>query len=797
MAYDLFAHKSRTILSLVNISIGVFCVGTIFGMIDLLLSKMDNAHQLSQPSHINMILRQDVDLSILTDIKKINGVAEVDSMTQLTVQYKRAEENNWHLATLIIRPDYTAQKFDKTSLTVGHWPTNQKLAIENLSQVFSGIQQGEQLEFQTKNGAEMLSIDGIVRHPFIKPPKFGGQVHFFANQEDAAKFGVINNSFRQLMVQISSPYTEDQVLSVAKQIRTLLAERHILVNVTFLQDPIQHWGRPFLLGINAVLQIMAFVSLVLACVLVFNTVSEHLIQQTHQIGILKALGAQTNTIAYLYLIEILLIALGAILLAIPAGITTSYFSACQLLSLFNIDCGEFEISGQAVWVMVLSGLLVPILAALVPILSAAGMNVRSAIASYGLGLNYTASRFDIWLERNASRFLPSLYAAALGNLFKRKARLILTQSVLIIAGSVFLILMSLIASLNLTLDNENARSQFNVKVGFTTDQSIQKLSQLAKTIPATEKIEFWQRLPLEMQKNAKTIRQKGSLGAQLLALSAKSSLYQPYIDSGRWLQESDAGQNVLLVSADTAAQNNLNVGDQLEISIGTQQQNWQIIGIYRWLVGNQFAVEPVYIPLETLQNIQHNSDYASFALFKANVDNTEQELAYFESLKQVFQNNGIQLDIYVTQAKNQQRQFFLNQFKSVLNTLFGLASMIAAVGCIGLGGALASSVLQRTREIGILRAIGAPSKIVFSLFCLEGFFHALLAWLISLPIAYLIAEPMAHALGKIILGMQLDFAFAGRAVFYWLLIVLLMAAIAAYSPAKKAVQLSVRQALQQ
>ena len=93
------------------------------------------------------------------------------------------------------------------------------------------------------------------------------------------------------------------------------------------------------------------------------------------------------------------------------------------------------------------------------------MPVREAISSYGSGIDFGTDWFDVWVEKLASGILPTLYAAALGNLFRRKGRLILTQSVLIIAGVMFLVLMSLIASINLTLDNEMARSHYAVRFG--------------------------------------------------------------------------------------------------------------------------------------------------------------------------------------------------------------------------------------------------------------------------------------------------------------------------------------------
>ncbi|MEQ1531160.1 MAG: ABC transporter permease, partial [Methylococcales bacterium] len=350
---DLWLTKSRSFLAILSIAVGVFCVGALYGMIDLQLSKMDAAHRQSLPSHINLILRSDADLSVLTQIKALPGVADVDLMTPLSVRFKQTGDSDWRLGTLIIRPDFNTQKFDRTTLQAGSWPTNGQIAMENLSAEFTRLKIGDAISLETSHGNQTKAITGIVRHPFVKPPKFGGQVHFFADQTTAGLFAIPSNTFRQVLVQITPPYSSERTRQIAANIRNVLAERQVPVNVTLLQDPDKHWGRPFLAGVNRVLQIMALASLALASVLILNTISAHMTQQTEQIGVMKALGAKTWTIAQLYLIETLLMAVLAIMLAIPPSLFGAYFSSCRLLALFNIDCGGFAVSPRSIGFMIL------------------------------------------------------------------------------------------------------------------------------------------------------------------------------------------------------------------------------------------------------------------------------------------------------------------------------------------------------------------------------------------------------------------------------------------------------------
>lgn len=792
---DLRLAKTRSLLAILSICAGVFCVGTLFGMIDLQLSKMDAAHKNSQPSHINLILRGFADNGLLAQIKAVPGVADVDILTPISIRFRRIGATEWNLGTLIIRAGPSLQKFDKTSLISEHWPAAGKIAIENLSASSARISPGDSIEFETAAGLQTLEIDSMVRHPFVKPPAFGGQIHFFADLSSAGLFAVPEASFRQLLVRVTQPYQELKAGAVAKEIRSLLLKHGHAVNVTLLQDPEKHWGRPFLAGINRVLHMMSLVALGLASVIILNTLAARITQQITQIGVLKSLGAGIGIILQMYFAETILLALLAIGLALPLSLASSYFSSCHLLGLFNIDCGDFSYSIRAIQLMCIGGLLAPILAALGPVLRGASVNVRVALSSYGLGGDFGYSRFDLWIEQLGLRFLPTLYAAAFGNLFRRKGSFCLTQSVLIIAGVMFLVLMSLIASLDLTLNNEMARSRYAVRLGFPIDQPETQVLEIATSLPETKYAEVWQRLPLEISRNGGVIRQKGSLGGQLLALPAASTMYQPLLESGRWLQAADAGRRVLVLSAETAELNGIQAGEWVKLKIGADQQSWQVIGLYRWLVGNKFAIEPAYAPLETVRALTRQPDSVSFVLLNARIDTLTEEFDYVRSLKQGFQNQGIPLDVFTTESRLEQRQFARNQFKPMIATLSGLACMIAVVGGIGLSGALAISVLQRTREIGMLRAIGASATTIFRLFCLEGLLHGFIAWLLSVPLAYLAAEPVSKELGETMLSIKLDFCFDRRAVFYWLLLVLVLAWVAAYWPARKAAKISVRECL--
>ena len=134
-------------------------------------------------------------------------------------------------------------------------------------------------------------------------------------------------------------------------------------------------------------------------------------------------------------------------------------------------------------------------------------------------------------------------------------------------------------------------------------------------------------------------------------------------------------------------------------------------------------------------------------------------------------------------------------FSMVIYMLLALSWIVALVGGVGLMGALSISVIERTKEIGVMRAIGAQSHIIMGMFILEGLFQGILSWLIAVPIAYLITPMLSKAMGLAMFQSALDYRFNFQAVFIWLGALLVISTFSAILPARNATRINVRQCL--
>ena len=121
--------------------------------------------------------------------------------------------------------------------------------------------------------------------------------------------------------------------------------------------------------------------------------------------------------------------------------------------------------------------------------------------------------------------------------------------------------------------------------------------------------------------------------------------------------------------------------------------------------------------------------------------------------------------------------------------------IVAIVGAVGLMGALSISVVERTKEIGVLRAIGARSRTIMAMFMLEGVLIGVFSWGVAVIISLIASPPMAVALGQTIFKLPLDYSYNWQAVVIWLVAILILSILASIIPARHATRISVRDSL--
>ena len=788
---DLWDNKIRTLLAILSIAVGVFAIGAIFGMVDQLITGMDSAHQATYPSHIQMFLRDRIDRDTAIRLKKIPGVEDVEVMNEVSVRYKIQADDEWQRGRLVMRDDYDDQTYDTLQLKEGRWPAKNNIGIERLSSQHFGIELGETVVFELDKTDRALPIASKVRHPFVPPPQFGGDAYFFVDAQGLERFNIPDGEFGQLKVRVS-PYSLAFARDVASEIKNRLAKEKIGVAITFFQDPEEHWGRMFVEGLNLVLQILAVLSVFTSVILVLNTLTALITQQTDQIGIIKAIGGSAGTILKIYLVGVLILGVLSLVISLPLGAFLAFVLSRWFLNLFNIDYEIFQVSQQAILYQILAAIVAPLIAALWPVLNGAALTVREAIASYGLGSGkFGANRFDRLVERLGRKLLSGPYAVALGNMFRRKGRLILTQLVLITAGTMFLLVMSLSASITFTLDNEFNRRKFDMFIVFDDLHRIDRTVMMAEMVDGVEQAEMWFTQSASVLKEGQRTREAG-LGAELNGVPIESDFYRPLLVAGRWLESGD--DRVIVMNQETAEDNDINLGEVVTLDLGELgDDEWRVVGFYRVIFGGGFNTDAIYAPAEAVFDATKKYNEAGLLRVRTRRHDANTTEAVRTQLVNLYTERN--MDVLFNLTANEERVNADNQFSITTTMLLALAVIVALVGGIGLMGSLSISVVERTREIGVMRAIGAQSLTIMGMFVMEGVLQGLFSWIVAVPLSYALAGYLAQLLGQAMFDANLDYQYNSAAVILWLVVILIISTAASILPARSATTISVADSL--
>jgi putative ABC transport system permease protein len=261
---------------------------------------------------------------------------------------------------------------------------------------------------------------------------------------------------------------------------------------------------------------------------------------------------------------------------------------------------------------------------------------------------------------------------------------------------------------------------------------------------------------------------------------------------GRWLEPGD--ENVIVLNQKLAEDVGVGVGDWVTIDQGLKgKTDWQVIG----LLFDPAITNSAHVPRETLLRETDEVGRASTLWIETERSDPEGEKAVAKQLRDFFESRQIKVNaqsIFFADTASEIIDGILFRFSIIISLLAAMAVIIAIVGSIGLSGVLSLSVLERTREIGVMRAIGASSGKILRLFIGEGLILGLLSWLIAVPLSIPAGYVMAKAMGAA-LQTEIVYTYTPTGALLWLGIIVFLSILASWFPARSATRVSVRESL--
>lgn len=786
---DVTARKGRTAQVVLSIGVGIFAIGMTMGLLDIMQDRMGKTWRSSNPAHISIgggfsetAVGSGVTDDTIRAIGKLPGIEEAEGkIFYNSPRWKMHLEDAWEAVRLVARDDYDNQTYDKLTLESGSWPTSRGVVVERGTAGKFNIPLGSTIYLEVNERPMAFIVVGQLYDVWAEPIVFGADATFYMKRRDVEKIGG-PSGFNQIVAALPV-YDEDTAKEIAVDITDRLDDLDIGHGTPETFDPEEHFFQDTINGIFLLLVVMSFLTLGLSLFLVVNTITAIVTEQVPQIGVMKAVGASSREIFRIYLSNVMVYVVIALSIAIPLGVLGAFQMSAVMLGLFNMEAVDFKFPLMAVLVQLFLGLLSPLIAALWPVTAAARTTVRDAISGYGLAVGVGP------IEKMLSKLrrLPPLVALTISNTFRNKGRLTMTLVALVFSGAIFMMVMTVQSSMTGFFDDFLDTYRFDILIGFKQPQRVNNMETLVGSLPEVtyaEMLEFGGGAAVRRTDDREKIDEES---ITLIGVSREGHAYGEVLTAGRYLLPED--DKAVVLNEHLAAELGVSVGDAVVIEQNGKDKEWVIVGLLFDVNADQSAS---VVWLDVLLREQSTVGRGS-TLFVGTDSQDEAQLVQFSrDLRDWLELQGKDVSTSLTSAK------FLEQNSGGLSIitylLLVISVLIAIVGSIGLSGALGISALERQREVGVMRAIGASGRAVSGIFVGEGVTIGFLSWLIALPLSI----PLGILFSKLIadaIDFQFGYKYSAVGAVIWLGIVLILSVISSGMPAWKASRVSVREVL--
>jgi putative ABC transport system permease protein len=421
----------------------------------------------------------------------------------------------------------------------------------------------------------------------------------------------------------------------------------------------------------------------------------------------------------------------------------------------------------------ISALLAPLLASLFPILSGSRITIREAISNYKPDSTSGVSRFGD---------LPQIANLSIRNTFRRRGRLLLTFAALLLAGAMFIAIIGIRQSMRAAVRELQGDMNYDIGVDFTRSYSVNRIRDKVMQVPSVRSLETW------AVDNGRFVFDEDHLSGSiaLYGVPKNTVMAQPGVIHGSWLNNTSHGIFVNADFLDLAP--DLKVGSIVTLNIGGKEEDWIIVGS-----GGRGFVPVAYVYYDDLAGETGLEGLANRLVIQTEQsDSASQSRIQSDILTRL---ETLNFDVTSSQTTTQLKETSAAQMDVLIILLLAMVVLISIVGGLGLAITMSLNVIERTREIGILRSLGAQNGVVRRVVIIEGLVIGLISWAIAIPCSIPLAIWLGDSLGYSLLARPLDYIFSIPAVLIWLGLSVLIAIIASVIPAQTAARLTIRDAL--
>lgn len=788
---DLWSHKVRSFLVIVSIAVGLFAVGMIISLYVLLKNDMMTSYIAVNPANIQ-IRSSNYEQDFVERIRHLAGVKDAMGAMLLDVRLKTGSDQYIPLNIMAL-PDIKDMPLNKVTLLQGTWPPGDKeivLDINKFSDTHAKL--GDEIEIKLPSGTvRKMRLVGIVQDLTIGSSNGGGGT-FMASLQGYVAYDTVEwleLPFKLNYLYASVSEDSNNLEHIGKINLEILNEfdksgTQTLNSITHRST--DHPTIMYLDAISSVLIILGLLVVFLSAFLITNTLAALLNQQIQQVGIMKTIGASRLQINIIYVVLIFIFSLLALLISIPLSAQAAYLELQFLAVQINFKSQGFRIVPLAIYAQALIALIVPQIAGAIPILQGSRSTIQDAISGEG------TAKFDD--RRGLNRWLATLklfdrpMRISLRNTFRRRIRLILTLVTLILGGGIF------IATFNVryTLDDYVGRlgKYFLADVNLTLDRPYrtEEIQRVLQDMPDIVAVEGWAAARAEIMLDEYTPGEN----VQMQGPPVDSELIQPIMLKGRWIKPGDENA-IVLSELFLSKYPDIQIGDTLRLKVNDQKTDWKVVGFFQFAGKNVGLI--AYTNYDYLAKITHSpgKSFLYRIVAQDGMHSLENQKAFGRRLEAFLNQKGYTAsDIRAGQSLVQSASKGLDTLTAFLMIM---ALLMALVGSIGLAGTMSLNVMERTREIGVMRAIGATDRAIMKMVIVEGMLIGLISWIFACLVAIPISSILSDVITDAVFDLKVASSFTPMGILIWLVIVVVFSALASIMPARNAARLTIREVL--
>ncbi|MFN8500038.1 MAG: FtsX-like permease family protein [Anaerolineae bacterium] len=801
---DIGVNKTRTVLVVLSIAVGVFVVGLVTQTFSLVNDVL--AETFTKTNFASATLTTDkFDDQLVETVRRMPGVEAAEGRSIAAVKVKVGDE--WKSLLLYAIPDYGHVQINRIfrqgayaaaaefGAEDGVWPPPEHGVLLERSSLLipglvpAGLKVGNDMLIETNDGKQrMLRAAGLVSDPGNLPATFMNMAYGYITL-DTLEWLTGSRGMNQLNILVSGDKLDKKhVTEVAESVRNKIENSGRQVGSMSVPEPGRHPLQDLFQALLLLLNALGLLALFLSAFLIVNTIAALLSQQVRQIGIMKAIGARRRQVVGMYTVMVLIYGGLAFLVAAPLAMLSSRRLVGYLAGFVNLDMPAFRVLPVVIALMAGISLIVPLVAAVVPVFMGTRVTVREAITEYGLGRGrYGTNIIDRLLEHVRGVSRPMLIS--LRNTFRRKTRLLLTLSALVLGGAIFITVFSVRASMLLTLDDALKNFGMDIILPLNRPYRTEVIAREALAVPGVTSVETWGYGSLRRVRADNS----ESESIDIMAPPARTAMLDPTIIAGRWLLPED--ENAIVLSTDVLKQEkDIKLGDDITLKVRGKDETFRVVGLARVVGRFGSGIGLGYVNLPYYERMMGEVGRAG----SLQVTTDRHDVAYQERVKKSVEEHFKSLGIKVSaggitsgQIRSSNELFF----NIIVALLMVMAVLMAVVGGLGLAGTMSLNVLERMREIGVLRAVGASDGAVERIVMVEGILIGGLSGVAGAVLAYIMGRLLSDLLGNLLFQMPLSYAFSWTGVAAWLVLVVILAAVASFLPARNAARLTVREVL--